>query len=81
MTACWHRGGVGHSASLPDRFDRAGWSRHPEANLERYEVGYCDLDTDWDYYQRIIIPLRWDTHLVGWQPVGCGPRIRRRPST
>jgi hypothetical protein len=39
----------------------------PEANLERYEVGYCDEDTNWDYYQRIIIPLRWNKQLVGWQ--------------
>jgi hypothetical protein len=39
----------------------------PEENLARFEVGYCDVDHDWHYYQRIIIPLRWDGKIVGWQ--------------
>lgn len=39
----------------------------PEETLAKFEVGYCDEDVDWRYYQRIIIPLRWQGKLVGWQ--------------
>lgn len=39
----------------------------PEETCERFELGYCDEDDDWHYYQRIIIPLRWQGKLVGWQ--------------
>ena len=39
----------------------------PEQTCERFELGYCDEDEQWRYYQRIIIPLRWQGKLVGWQ--------------
>lgn len=39
----------------------------PEENLRQFNIGYCDSDDDWRYYQRIIIPIYWDSKLVGWQ--------------
>jgi hypothetical protein len=47
--------------------DGAGGRECPEETLARMRVGYCDHDEDWEYYQRIIIPLFWQERLVGWQ--------------
>lgn len=45
----------------------------PVDNLQRFEVGYADLDDDFDYVQRIIIPARWRGNLVGWQARALNP--------
>lgn len=39
----------------------------PEQTLAEFKIGYCDYDTNWNYYQRIIIPIFWKGDLVGWQ--------------
>lgn len=39
----------------------------PSENLDRLKWGYADHDEDFRYYERIIIPIFWDRHLVGWQ--------------
>lgn len=51
----------------PWQSDGEGGRECPEENLARMKVGYCDSDEDWEYYQRIIIPLHWTGKLVGWQ--------------
>ena len=46
----------------------AEWGREiPPATLDKFRIGYCDVDNDWKYYQRIIIPIFWDGKLVAWQ--------------
>jgi hypothetical protein len=47
------------------------WVEHgreiPEPTLAKFHVGYADHDDDWHYYQRIILPVFWDSQLVAWQ--------------
>ena len=45
----------------------------PVATLERFEIGYADNDSDFNYHQRIIIPVRWKGDLVGWQARALTP--------
>lgn len=46
----------------------------PEETLRQFNVGYCDRDEDWRYYQRIIIPIYWQEKLVGWQARKLDPQ-------
>jgi hypothetical protein len=45
----------------------------PEANLNALKWGYADYDEDFNYHDRIIIPMWWDKHLVGWQARATDP--------
>jgi hypothetical protein len=45
----------------------------PEANLNQLKWGYSDYDPDFDYHDRIIIPMWWDGRLVGWQARATDP--------
>lgn len=67
----WHEW-PGHHPYLSD--PREGGGRGiPTGNLDRYEVGYADLDDDFKYFQRIIIPVRWKGSVVGWQARALNP--------
>jgi hypothetical protein len=67
----WHEW-PGHHPYLTD--PRASGGRAiPSGNLDRFEIGYADLDHDFGYFQRIIIPVRWKGDLVGWQARALTP--------
>jgi hypothetical protein len=60
----WTDWGIFH----PYLTDPAPYGRAiPEENLERCRIGYADSDEDFGYHQRIIIPVFFESSLVGWQ--------------
>jgi len=56
----WNDWGMFHPYLTEDR-------AIPEENLARFKIGYADQDDDFGYHQRIIVPVFWMDHLVGWQ--------------
>lgn len=55
-----------HHPYLTDSISEGG-REVPSCNLDKYEVGYAADDEDFHYYGRIIIPVRWNGKIVGWQ--------------
>ena len=66
----WNQWGMFHSYMTdPWLPNEQGGRGIPEVNLEKYEIGYQDEPEGklFNYYRRIIIPVRWKGKIVGWQ--------------